>query len=119
RRESAGKFMDTFMDTPAASRPPGAANPVISLVPGGRLELPRPCGQRILSPPRLPVPPSRRTRISGSYGGLRALSATSEPLELSVCFGVPDGPYRTFSCRGVLPDESCRLWVEHAGARRA
>ncbi len=27
------------------------------LVPPGRLELPRPCGQQILSLPRLPIPP--------------------------------------------------------------
>ena len=30
------------------------------MVPGARLELARPCGQRILSPLRLPVPPPRR-----------------------------------------------------------
>src|SRR5277367_983595 len=29
------------------------------LVPGGGVEPPRPCGRRILSPLRLPVPPSR------------------------------------------------------------
>src|SRR4029077_3501369 len=43
---------------------------LISLVPGGRIELPRACGQRIFSPPRLPVPPSRRSAISGTYGCL-------------------------------------------------
>jgi hypothetical protein len=31
-----------------------------SLVPGGGVEPPRPCDRRILSPLRLPVPPSRR-----------------------------------------------------------
>jgi hypothetical protein len=29
------------------------------MVPGGGVEPPRPCGRRILSPLRLPVPPSR------------------------------------------------------------
>ena len=30
---------------------------IIKMVPPGRLELPRPCGQQILSLPRLPIPP--------------------------------------------------------------
>ena len=34
------------------------------MVPGGGLEPPRPCGQRILSPSRLPIPPSRPVRAS-------------------------------------------------------
>lgn len=29
----------------------------LNMVPMGRLELPRPCDQRILSPQRLPIPP--------------------------------------------------------------
>jgi hypothetical protein len=33
--------------------------PFILMVPGGGVEPPRPCGRRILSPLRLPVPPSR------------------------------------------------------------
>ena len=35
--------------------------PLISLVPGARLELARGCPRRILSPLRLPIPPSRQT----------------------------------------------------------
>jgi hypothetical protein len=35
------------------------SNLLILLVPGGGVEPPRPCGRRILSPLRLPVPPSR------------------------------------------------------------
>jgi hypothetical protein len=35
----------------------------ILLVPGGGVEPPRPCDRRILSPLRLPVPPSRRISI--------------------------------------------------------
>jgi hypothetical protein len=31
-----------------------------SSVPGGGVEPPRPCGRRILSPVRLPIPPSRQ-----------------------------------------------------------
>ena len=42
--------------------------PLISLVPGARLELARGCPRRILSPLRLPIPPSRQT------GQLRANS---------------------------------------------
>ena len=34
--------------------------PLISLVPGARLELARGCPRRILSPLRLPIPPSRQ-----------------------------------------------------------
>jgi hypothetical protein len=41
---------------------------LIFLVPPGRLELPRPCEQQILSLPRLPVPPqgpaTRRRAVS-------------------------------------------------------
>jgi hypothetical protein len=36
-------------------------------VPGGGVEPPRPEGRRILSPLRLPVPPSRRFEESNSY----------------------------------------------------
>src|ERR1700678_2603273 len=39
----------------------------VILVPGGGVEPPRPCGRRILSPLRLPVPPSRRTSILSAY----------------------------------------------------
>ena len=35
--------------------------PLILLVPGARIELASPCGRRILSPLRLPVPPSRQS----------------------------------------------------------
>lgn len=34
------------------------SHPLYSLVPGGRVELPLSCENRILSPARLPVPPS-------------------------------------------------------------
>ena len=39
-------------------------NPLKIMVPPGRLELPRPCGQQILSLPRLPIPPQglRKTK---------------------------------------------------------
>ena len=37
------------------------ASPYFLLVPGARLELARGCPRRILSPLRLPIPPSRQT----------------------------------------------------------
>jgi hypothetical protein len=41
---------------------------LLGLVPGGGVEPPRPEGRRILSPLRLPVPPSRlRWRLSEIY----------------------------------------------------
>ena len=40
----------------------------IQVVPGGGVEPPRPCDRRILSPLRLPVPPSRRISDSTSAG---------------------------------------------------
>jgi hypothetical protein len=39
---------------------PNLPEGVFRLVPGGGVEPPRPEGRRILSPLRLPVPPSRR-----------------------------------------------------------
>ena len=38
------------------------------LVPGGGLEPPRPCDLRILSPLRLPIPPSRLVHTFYSIG---------------------------------------------------
>ena len=38
------------------------------MVPPGRLELPRPCGQQILSLPRLPIPPQGPMRRPGRRG---------------------------------------------------
>jgi hypothetical protein len=42
-------------------------NPLESMVPGGGVEPPRPCGRRILSPLRLPVPPSRLCSATRGY----------------------------------------------------
>src|SRR6185437_11048880 len=57
-----------------------------SLVPGGGVEPPRPCDRRILSPLRLPVPPSRLlgcgtslTRTVDNRGTLRI------PLQILAC----------------------------------
>ena len=46
---------------------------VVLLVPGGGVEPPRPCDRRILSPLRLPVPPSRRIELKRLNAVLRAL----------------------------------------------
>ena len=43
------------------------------LVPGGGVEPPRPEGRRILSPLRLPVPPSLRGKVSVSLPNTEAL----------------------------------------------
>src|SRR6266550_8998660 len=45
------------------------------MVPGGGVEPPRPCDRRILSPLRLPVPPSRLYKLT------RATSAFSKPYQ--------------------------------------
>ena len=60
-----------------------ARNPRQYLVPGGGLEPPRPCGRRILSPLRLPIPPSRqvgffsRASFSGCQQSFPAGCATA------------------------------------------
>jgi hypothetical protein len=46
-------------------------NGTLQLVPGGGVEPPRPEGRRILSPLRLPVPPSR---LSGAQKKLQQVS---------------------------------------------
>jgi hypothetical protein len=53
----------------------------ILLVPGGGVEPPRGCPRRILSPLRLPVPPSRRFSYSNKLFGhrLHGLSVTRAP----------------------------------------
>ena len=51
----------------------------IYLVPGGGVEPPRPCGRRILSPLRLPVPPSRlnvKPLNLGYYSSVLSLGIT-------------------------------------------
>src|ERR1017187_6409653 len=52
--------------------------PFVLLVPGGGVEPPRPCGRRILSPLRLPVPPSRRISI---LSALEAVSYTPHTVD--------------------------------------
>ena len=47
------------------------------VVPRGRFELPRPCGQPILSRPRLPVPPPRRDGANRTRPGGRPESQRS------------------------------------------
>ena len=49
------------------------------LVPGGGVEPPRPCDRRILSPLRLPVPPSRRILILSACS---LISTTDQALRL-------------------------------------
>ena len=48
-----------------------SANPLIFLVPRARLELARGCPRRILSPLRLPIPPSRHIGVPGRYACTR------------------------------------------------
>lgn len=45
--------------------------PLIFMVPGARLELARCCHRRILSPLRLPIPPSRRSRRPEAHKAFR------------------------------------------------
>ena len=52
--------------------PPNPSNQAtIEVVPGGGLEPPRPCGQRILSPLRLPIPPQSQKSTPGCWLALR------------------------------------------------
>jgi hypothetical protein len=53
------------------------------LVPGGGVEPPRPEGRRILSPLRLPVPPSRLGIVSDGSGG-RAISVSHSCRKLPI-----------------------------------
>src|ERR1039457_1135604 len=48
---------------------------LFSMVPGGGLEPPRPCGLRILSPLRLPISPSGH--VESNHLNLRMLFASS------------------------------------------
>ena len=58
------------------------------VVPPGRLELPRPCGQQILSLPRLPIPPQGltdgREGAHNSQGGVGVNRAWQEMQELKL-----------------------------------
>ena len=60
--------LETVSDLDARYKPREETNShqnksFIILVPGGGVEPPRPCDRRILSPLRLPVPPSRPGRV--------------------------------------------------------
>ena len=68
-------------------------------MPGGGVEPPRPCDRRILSPLRLPVPPSRRISILSalslvaysSHPRSRATDSSSRPSRLSqLCHPQPN-----------------------------
>ena len=54
-------------------------NPLILLVPGARLELARCCHRRILSPLRLPIPPSRQKK-NPSFGNCVTVGYISQLL---------------------------------------
>jgi hypothetical protein len=57
--------------------------PLRSLVPGGGVEPPRPEGRRILSPLRLPVPPSRLGKVFLLYGSANGFEHGLDWLYLS------------------------------------
>lgn len=48
------------------------------MVPPGRLELPRPCGQQILSLSRLPIPPQGLETCGTSYNKISARQEKQE-----------------------------------------
>ena len=55
------------------------------MVPGARLELARCCHRRILSPLRLPIPPSRRTSGTLAHQGRKVKSGSGENRAFPVC----------------------------------
>ena len=72
----------------------------ILLVPGGGVEPPRPCDRRILSPLRLPVPPSRPGHSSGPESGNSGRSTMSVRLKK---------PSATRGCTGVFEQSQYRI----------
>ena len=82
------------------------------LVPGGGVEPPRPCDRRILSPLRLPVPPSRRISI---LSALKRAPINCTDDETGESFGT-----RTLGCQIILAGHNppallhLALWPEPA-----
>ena len=68
----------------------------LELVPGGGLEPPRPCGQRILSPLRLPFRHPGIRKTVGHYGGhdplIKKLIGYPAILPLKTCLATPRMP---------------------------
>ena len=62
-RDATDTTTDTSRKWPFLSAWPFRSKAFVLLVPGGGVEPPRPCGRRILSPLRLPVPPSRHISL--------------------------------------------------------
>lgn len=78
------------------------ASPCFSLVPGARLELARCCHRRILSPLRLPIPPSRHEEILSQSRAEVNIGATqcSRPIR--------SGTFREYSA--MTAPESVPCW---------
>ena len=73
--------------------------PVLILVRTRRIELPLPCGNRLLRPARLPVPPRPRwanLEDTNSRGGIQegAVGCRFQVIGRSVSLAVPSFPFR-------------------------
>ena len=74
----------------------------------GRLELPQPCGLRILSPLRLPIPPCPRCHRMG-FGGFGQVGVCS-------IIGRPGRPAPAHPIRWKHPHPKARPWDEQGRA---
>jgi hypothetical protein len=84
---------------------------LILLVPGGGVEPPRGCPRRILSPLRLPVPPSR---LRDSLTRTQYTCAFAANFQVEISFPTVAGGYRTGARNGAKMCRRCPRMVSRS-----